>query len=227
MFGINRFWKIWYHFRWLNFFHRIFITFLSLFHSKKRAQFVLISFSILFHMSWVDLSFPLWFVTLHKMWEREFQFLLHVSSLKGPCVSQTISRWLPFDETNASQVYSSNGKSLLYTINSKKTNKWKHHRKCFINIVVWFCLWSTYNLGQNNWNSKPPFPPTCKSKMKPCKSQNVPFSHPRFFWGEGEGGINFPFWFILSKILVLDVNISFHWDKSLVFKPGGNDFPVN
>ena len=134
------------------------------------------------------------------MWEREFQFLLHVSSLKGPCVSQTISRWLPFDETNASQVYSSNGKSLLYTINSKKTNKWKHHRKCFINVVAWFCLWSTDNLGQNDWNSKPQFPPACKSKTKPCKSQNAPFSHPWFFGGEGEGDINFSFWFILSKI---------------------------
>ena len=186
----------------------------------------MISFSILFHMSWVDLSFQLWFVTLHKMWEREFQFLLHVSSLKGPCVSQTISRWLPFDETNASQVYSSNGKSLLYTINSKKTNKWKHHRKCFINIVVWFCLWSTYNLGQNNWNSKPPFPLHVNQRWSRAKAKTRHFPIPDF-GGEGEGVINFPFWFILSKILVLDVNISFHWDKSLVFKPGGNDFPVN
>ena len=121
------------------------------------------------------------------MWEREFQFLLHVSSLKGPCVSQTISRWLPFDETNASQVHSSNGKSLLYTINSKKTNKWKHHRKCFINVVAWFCLWSTDNLGQNDWNSKPQFPLHVNQRRSRAKVKTRHFPIPDFLGGRGGG----------------------------------------
>ena len=48
------------------------------------------------------------------MYEQEFQFLLHLSSLKGPFVSQTISRWQQFDEMNASEVYSSKGTNHSY-----------------------------------------------------------------------------------------------------------------
>ena len=40
-----------------------------------------------------------------------------------------------------------------------------------------------YNLGQNKMEQQTPIPP--KSRMKPRKSQNAPFSHP---WFGGEGG---------------------------------------
>ena len=59
----------------------------------------------LFHASWVDcLSFPSWVVILLKMWALGFPFFLRISSLKGPHVCRSISRWLPFGETSASQV---------------------------------------------------------------------------------------------------------------------------
>ena len=70
-----------------------------------QIQFALTSFSFLLHATWVDcLSFPLWVVILLKMWALEFQFLLRVSSLKGPYYCRSISRRLPFGETSASQV---------------------------------------------------------------------------------------------------------------------------
>ena len=71
----------------------------------KKNQFALTSFFFLFHATWVDcLSFPLWVVILLKMSALGFQFLLRVSSLKGPYVCRSISRWLLFGETSASQV---------------------------------------------------------------------------------------------------------------------------
>ena len=70
-----------------------------------QIQFALTSFSFLLHATWVDcLSFPLRVVILLKMWALEFQFLLRVSSLKGPYYCRSISRRLPFGETSASQV---------------------------------------------------------------------------------------------------------------------------
>ena len=44
--------------------------------------------------------------------------------------------------------------------------------------------------------SPPPLPPKKNSRMKPCESQNMPFSYP---WFEGGRGLNFPF--ILAKIV--------------------------
>ena len=37
--------------------------------------------------------------TLLKKRARGFRLILHVSSLMGPCVSGTVSRWLPFSKT--------------------------------------------------------------------------------------------------------------------------------
>ena len=70
-----------------------------------QIQFALTSFSFLLHANWVDcLSFPLRVVILLKMWALEFQFLLRVSSLKGPYYCRSISRRMPFGETSTSQV---------------------------------------------------------------------------------------------------------------------------
>ena len=52
------------------------------------------------------------------------------------------------------------------------------------------------NPGQNKMKQLTPIPP--KSRMKPRKSQNAPFSHS---WFGGRGGTNFPS--ILSRIVAL------------------------
>ena len=55
---------------------------------------------------------------------------------------------------------------------------------------------NTYNLGQCKMEQQTPILPPPKSRMKQYKSQNAPFSHPKF---EGRGSTNFPS--ILSKIV--------------------------
>ena len=66
-----------------------------------------------------------------------------------------------------------------------------------------------------------PSPPTPKSRMKQCKSQNAPFSHPWFKgrgW-EGDGGTNFPSFLskiIASCFLVQPQNCQFRKSENLL-----------
>ena len=64
--------------------------------------------------------------------------------------------------------------------------------------ITWpICAGPPTILDRTKWKIKPSFPP--KSRMKPRKNQNAPFSHP---WFVGRvGGTNFPS--ILSKVEAL------------------------
>ena len=79
---------------------------------------------------------------------------------------------------------------------------------------------------QYKMQQQTPILPTPKSRMKQCKSQNAPFSHPRFEEGEG-GGTNFLS--ILSKIvascfLVQPQNGQFRKSESLLMISLQNSF---
>ena len=67
------------------------LRFLILLEQWKKISLLWQAF-FLFHATWVDcLSFPLWVVILLKMSALGFQFLLLVSSLKGPYVCPSVN----------------------------------------------------------------------------------------------------------------------------------------
>ena len=93
-----------------------------------------------FHCEWwycfknVRLSVGISVLTLYKL-------------LKGPLyVCRSILRWLLFSEMNAItglNLFIQQWITFIMTVNYEKTQKWKHHGQGFINVVEWFCPWST------------------------------------------------------------------------------------
>ena len=67
----------------------------------------------------------------------------------------------------------------------------------------------TYNFGQNKMEQQTPIPP--KSRMKPRKSQNAPFSHP-WFRGGKRGECKFPVYFVqdYSRALFANTSVLFY-----------------